>query len=408
MSFTWNGRQMATAQVVKTENNLTTTTNISYTYDADGLRTTKQVGSTLHEYEYVGDQLVYEKRGDLKFYYRYNAMGELASIKRIDTSENTETSVYVITNTRGDIEELRLANGDLVARYVYDTWGNILHIYDANGNDVKNDTTHIGVQNPFRYRSYYYDAESGLYYLQSRYYDPVVGRFISADNQIAGVGGDILGYNLFAYCQNNPVNASDENGNWPNWGNVAKKIAVGIGAVLVGATVVAVTATTGGIGAVFAGAVVTGVKAAALSGAVGAVIGAGVSAVSNRVSNGSWKGTGKAVVDGAINGFADGFMTGGITSGVGMSIGAIGKTSSGIQIGKTAKPQYGKVNAGYGTPKTNGSTVLSVQNNAGKRMFSLDLDAVNGVHAHLPKLFPNKHIPVGSILSGAYSGVIQW
>ncbi len=206
MSFTWNGRQMATA-------NLNGTT-VTYKYDADGLRNYKKVGNTIHEYEYVGGQLVYEKRGDLKFYYRYNAMGELASIKRIDTSENEETSVYVVTNTRGDIEELRLASGTRVARYVYDTWGNVLHIYDANGNDVKNDTTHIGVQNPFRYRSYYYDAESGLYYLQSRYYDPVTCRFVNADGYVS-TGDGILSNNMYAYCENNPVKLMDLSGNSP-------------------------------------------------------------------------------------------------------------------------------------------------------------------------------------------------
>ncbi len=230
MSFTWNGRQMATA-------NLNGTT-VTYKYDADGLRNYKKVGNTVHEYEYVGGQLVYEKRGNLKFYYRYNAMGELASIKRIDTSENTETSVYVVTNTRGDIEELRLANGDLVARYVYDTWGNTINIVygDSEKAEAVKD---IAVQNPFRYRSYYYDAESGLYYLQSRYYDPVVGRFISADGQIAGVGSTVNGYNLFVYCFNNPVNASDSEGEWPNW----RKLASGIATAVTGMVAVAAVAT---------------------------------------------------------------------------------------------------------------------------------------------------------------------
>ena len=101
-------------------------------------------------------------------------------------------------------------------------------------------------------------------------------------------------------------------------------------------------------------------------------------------------------------------MTGGITAGSGMAIGALGKTSSGIQIGKTSKPQYGKVNAGYGTPRTNGNTLISIQNNAGKRIFSLDMDSFHAVHMHLPKIFPNRHIPIGSIFSGIYSGVRQW
>ena len=71
--------------------------------------------------------------------------------------------------------------------------------------------------NPFRYRGYYYDTETGFYYLQSRYYDPAIGRFINADNLISGVNGNLQGYNLYAYCFNNPINIEDENGNWPQW-----------------------------------------------------------------------------------------------------------------------------------------------------------------------------------------------
>jgi len=79
--------------------------------------------------------------------------------------------------------------------------------------------------NPLRYRGYYYDAETGFYYVNSRYYDPGVGRWINGDNQISGIGGDIRGYNLYAYCLNNPVNMSDLSGKWPEWiKNSAKSI----------------------------------------------------------------------------------------------------------------------------------------------------------------------------------------
>ena len=75
---------------------------------------------------------------------------------------------------------------------------------------------------------YFYDVESGFYYVSSRYYDPGVGRFINADSAISGVGGDIRGYNLYSYCMNNPVNMSDPDGNWPKWvqklGNTVKSI----------------------------------------------------------------------------------------------------------------------------------------------------------------------------------------
>ncbi|MGN1444176.1 MAG: polymorphic toxin-type HINT domain-containing protein [Acutalibacteraceae bacterium] len=180
---------------------------------------------------------MYEKRGDLQFHYRYDVNGNLASIMRVNAAGSTYTA-YVICNSRGDVEELRKTDGTVYARYIYDSWGNVLHILDADGNEVTSLNT-LAVQNPFRYRGYYYDSESGLYYLQSRYYDPVTGRFLNADGQLAGVGGEVNGYNLYAYCFNNPVNASDSEGEWPNW----RKLASGITTAVVGMVAVAAVAT---------------------------------------------------------------------------------------------------------------------------------------------------------------------
>jgi len=200
MSFTWNGRQMKTANL--------NGTSVSYKYNADGLRTYKKVGSTVHEYEYSGGKLFYEKRGDIKFYYRYDAKGNLAAFSRVK-ADGSKYVVYVICNSRGDVEELRNESGTLFARYVYDSWGNVIHIYDANGAEITS-STNIAVQNPIRYRGYYFDAESGLYYLQSRYYDPVTCRFVNADSLVNS--SDVLGFNMYAYCGNNPVNHVDPTG----------------------------------------------------------------------------------------------------------------------------------------------------------------------------------------------------
>ena len=287
--------------------------------------------------------------------------------------------------------------GALVVEYKYDAWGRKLSVTGSLSGT-------LGRRNPFRYRGYVWDEETGLYYVSSRYYNSEVGRWISADHSetLHAEFENFAQYNLFAYCFNNPVALTDAIGTWPNW---ATKIAIGIAAIVIGAAVVA---ATGGAAAAFTGALIAGAKTAAISGAIGAAVGAGTSTVSHRVSTGSWEGAGKAAMNGAVDGFADGFMTGGITSGMGMAIGAIGKTSSGIQIGKTAKPQYGKVNAGYGTPKTNGTTLVSFQNNAGKRVFSVDFDAVHAVHMNLPMLAPKAHIPIGSVVSGVYAGTKQW
>jgi RHS repeat-associated protein len=115
------------------------------------------------------------------------------------------------------------STGTQVVEYTYNPWGEILSITGTMA-----DT--IGQQNPLRYRGYYYDNETGLYYVSSRYYDPEIGRWINADNQLS-TGSDLTGMNLFAYCGNNPVNRIDLDGhawkdvkNWfsNTWNNVKK------------------------------------------------------------------------------------------------------------------------------------------------------------------------------------------
>ncbi len=99
------------------------------------------------------------------------------------------------------------ATGKVVATYEYDAWG-CCTVTCASGST-------IGNVNPIRYRGYYYDAETGLYYLNSRYYDPELCRFISADDiAFLGIGDSLTSYNLYAYCLNNPINRIDPFGTW--------------------------------------------------------------------------------------------------------------------------------------------------------------------------------------------------
>ncbi len=121
------------------------------------------------------------------------------------------TEYYYIRNAQGDIVGLFDESGSQVVSYTYDTWGKLISIKDKDSKDVTTDTTNVGYKNPYRYRGYRYDSETGLYYLNSRYYSPEWGRFINADG-IVGQRGELLGHNLFAYCKNNPVNKYNSNG----------------------------------------------------------------------------------------------------------------------------------------------------------------------------------------------------
>lgn len=189
--FSWeNGRSLATA------NNGTTC--ISYTYDANGLRTGKTVGNVTCNYLYDSGQLLRETYGDNVLDFFYDASGQPYSMKY------NGTSYYYITNLQGDVMYLVDAQGNTVASYDYDPYGNII---SATGS--------MAEINPLRYRGYYYDAELEMYYLQSRYYDPQIGRFINADeSDYLGVSGTVLSYNLFSYCEGNPISHSDATGNF--------------------------------------------------------------------------------------------------------------------------------------------------------------------------------------------------
>ena len=139
---------------------------------------------------------------------------------------------YLEKNALGDVKYLLDISGNVVAKYTYDEWGRKISVTDADGNAIT-DGTNIAHLNPFRYRSYYYDNETGLYYLGSRYYDPCTGRFVNADAELAGIGDSVTGYNLFTYCFNNPVNMDDPSGNWPRWATIALGVTAAVAAVAV-------------------------------------------------------------------------------------------------------------------------------------------------------------------------------
>ena len=126
----------------------------------------------------------------------------------------------------------------LVATYEYDPWGKLLAVKDADGNAIAS-SSHAAIKNPLRYRGYYYDTDSGFYYLQSRYYDPQIGRFINADSYVS-TGQGLLGCNMFAYCSNNPITKSDSTGDFWLTATICGIAVWKICAVIVAAVVAAV------------------------------------------------------------------------------------------------------------------------------------------------------------------------
>jgi RHS repeat-associated protein len=172
--------------------------NISYKYNDVGIRTEKNVDGVITKYYLSGDKVILEDNGTDKLYYSYDSFNNLISMN-LNGDE-----YYYIRNGQGDIIGLFDDSGTEVVRYYYDSWGKLISI-----EGTLKDT--VGVKNPYRYRGYRYDTETGLYYLQSRYYNPVWGRFINADGFL-GIHGMLLSHNLFAYCQNNAVNNSDSSG----------------------------------------------------------------------------------------------------------------------------------------------------------------------------------------------------
>ena len=131
-------------------------------------------------------------------YYVYDADGNITGL------HYSNQPYYFQKNIQGDILRILDRTGTAVVEYTYDAWGNILSVTGSMAST-------LGKYNPFRYRGYYYDSETDLYYLNSRYYDADVGRFINADG-IVGANGGLQGYNMFAYCNNNPVAFSDSSG----------------------------------------------------------------------------------------------------------------------------------------------------------------------------------------------------
>ncbi len=218
-TFTWENGKLKKAS--------NPDTNIQYFYGKNGRRIKKVVnGETINfNFEDISNITQNDNKSTFKWYIPKDITSPSFNYKGVD--------YFYIFNAQSDIVGIKDTNGAIVANYVYDSWGKLLSMTDANGNDISNDRNHIAYINPLRYHGYYYDSETKLYYLNYRYYDPETGRFLSKDDKT------INNYGLYVYCMNNPINMVDYDGHEA----VTLAILAGIGApevVLLAAAVSAI------------------------------------------------------------------------------------------------------------------------------------------------------------------------
>ena len=200
--FDWSKGRQLTEAVVGGQ-------TVKYAYDMAGVRSSKQVGDTTYTYTTLSGKVMRQAWGDnnaLEFVYDDSSQPFAVIYKHGSAAE----LYYYLVNAQGDVAAILDSSGTMVAFYDYDAWGNCT-VYNSSAK-VLTDPTSIANITPLRYRGYYYDAETGFYYLQSRYYDPAICRFINADTFATTDANGFLSANMFAYCENNPINNSDPTG----------------------------------------------------------------------------------------------------------------------------------------------------------------------------------------------------
>lgn len=215
--LSWLGRELSTITIMQGYS--TPLYQIRYQYSDQGYRTQKTfytysgytpILTQTIDYELIDDKVVYETDGSYGIIYTYDYDGTLISFNYDSdiTDQNSGSEYFYIRNQMGDITHIATSDGTVVVHYVYDAYGQITDI------DITAGYSTIANANPYRYRGYRYDSEISMYYLNSRYYNPEVGRFINADGAIS-VDPIAINANMYSYCGNNPVNRSDSNGyNW--------------------------------------------------------------------------------------------------------------------------------------------------------------------------------------------------
>ena len=183
---------------------------MSFKYNDEGIRTSKTVNGVTTNYYLEGSRIIAEETNGNITVYLYNSTGIIGFQYHASSyGANVWDTYFYEKNLQGDIVAVYTSTGVKKISYAYDAWGKTTTTY-YNGATASN------LKNPFTYRGYYYDNDLGFYYLNSRYYDPDIGRWISSEpNVYTGAfdtGSGLIAYNVYAYCANNPINFSDPTG----------------------------------------------------------------------------------------------------------------------------------------------------------------------------------------------------
>jgi RHS repeat-associated protein len=327
---------------------------VNFAYETNGIRSAKISANGESQYIYNNGRLeaeyISDNAEDKALYFNYGINGISGFTLKDDNGETVGEYIYR-KNAQGDVTHIFDEDLSLVAKYEYDAWGNHEIVVDEDG---------IGTLNPIRYRSYYYDQETGLFYLKSRYYDPDTGRFINADDPsvLDLTSGELNGFNLYVYCLNNPIMYTDSSGQF-----VVTTLIIGliIGAII-GATIGGIVAynmasESGAVGWELAGWTALGVLG---GGVIGGAIGAGLGYVAGIAFPGInvALASGFSIGGGGLFAFASGGTAGGglaFSAATVSTIAVTGAVTAGA-IGAgyllMAKPKSGRIRYSDGTGYT--------------------------------------------------------
>ena len=290
----------------------------SYTYDEQGIRSGKTINGVTTSFSYNGSLLMAQVAPGKSLLFSYDANGQAVSVNY------NGTEYYYLRNGQNDIVGLMDESGVRVVEYIYDAWGKLISTTGTLA-------TTLGADNPFRYRGYYYDTETGLYYLTTRYYDPEVCRFISADVYMS-TGQGVLGGNMWAYCNNNPIIYEDTVGTFLNaiLGGIIGGIVGGITAAVNGDDVLSgacIGAATGALGGLMVDiAVATGGVGAVAIAAIGGALASGGNYALTELANGRDIDCGELAREATI-GAAFNVLTFGVSGG---SLEKVGRSIKGV------------------------------------------------------------------------------